>query len=117
MTQQREETAYRERLITSLQNIVIDRVLVLQIAQEADHAVYGYEQQYPDDVSLLVGFKVVCRVQEDEGEADQCGYASENRAQKEAEVVKGEAAPEGDLDDVALGAAIVADGHGVGLCE
>ncbi len=47
---------------------------VVVVAEEGHDAVDGYEEEYADDVSLLVGFKVMCRVHEDEEGGDDQGY-------------------------------------------
>ena len=62
-------------------------------------------------MSLLVGLEVVCRVEEDEREADDCRDAAEDGAKEEAKVVEGEAAPERFLDDVLVGEGAVALRH------
>ena len=61
---------------------------------------------------LFVGFKVVGRVEVDEGEADDQGDETEGAAEEEAEVVKGEAFPDRFFADVFEG---VIARHALGL--
>jgi hypothetical protein len=111
MTQQREKRAYRERLIASLQNIKVNRMAVLQVAQKRHHRVDRYQEQDSDDVSLLVGFEVVCRVQEDKGKADDGRYTAKDRREEEAEMVECVAMPQRLLNDVLVCEGGIAEGH------
>lgn len=65
VAQQREKARDGERLVAIPQDLVVDRVLIVQIAQEADSAVYGDHKQDADDVFLLKGFQVAGRMLED----------------------------------------------------
>ena len=69
MTQQGEKTTNSKRLITTLQNIEVDGVAVVEVGEEADDAVDGDQEEDADYVALLVGFEVVCAVHGDEEEA------------------------------------------------
>ena len=85
------------------------------IAQERHHAVDRDEQEDSNDVLLLVGFEVVCRVRKDEEEADTRRDQRKYSSEKEAKVVESEALPQRFLvDDLILHCAI-ADGHGCRL--
>ena len=93
MTQQGEETADRKGLVAPFQDIIVDGVLVEEVAQEADGAVDGDEEEDADDVFLLPGFEVVGGVHEHEEEADDERDEPEDRGEEKAEVVEGEAFP------------------------
>lgn len=72
VAEQREEAADGEGLIEAFQDVEVDRVLVVHVAEEGHDAVDGYEEEDANDVSLLVGFEVVRRMGEDEEDADAC---------------------------------------------
>ena len=110
-----EEGADGEGLVAALEDVVVDGVLVEDVAEEADDAVHGDEEQDADDVALLVGFEVVRRLGEDEEEADAGRDQPEDGAEEEAEVVEGEPFPERLLHDVLGGEGAVAGRHGLRL--
>lgn len=109
--QQREETAYRKSLITIPQHLIIHRMFVKQVAQKTDHTVHRNHEQDPDDVLLLVGAQVVGCVHVDEPEGDDDGDEAEDGGEEEAEVVEGEAFPEGGFGDDGVFEGGVAGGH------
>ena len=80
MAQEREETAYCKGLVASFQNIKVHGMLIVEVAQEGDHTIDGYQEEDADDVSLLVGFEVVRCVGENEEDADACRYEAKDGA-------------------------------------
>lgn len=88
-------------------------MLVVEIAEEGDDAVDGYEEEDADDVPLLVRFEVVGRVHEDEEHADAQRKEAKSRAEEEAEVVEGDIAEYGlFVADDLVGEGAVAFRHG-----
>lgn len=114
MAQQREETTNGKGLVAALEDVVVHRMMVEEVAEEADGRVDGDEQQDADDVALLPGLAVVRGVQRDEDEADEQRDAAEDGAQQEAEVVEGEALPQRDLVDGQVREGAVAGFHRAG---
>ena len=97
VTEQRKKAADGERLIKPFQDVEVNRVSVEDEAEEGDDAVDGYEEEYSNDVALLVGFEVMCRMGEDEEEADACCDQRKDARQEEAEAVEGKPLPQGVL--------------------
>lgn len=95
MTEQSEETRNSKGLIAIPKDLEVDGLLVEQVREEADDGVDGDHQEDADDVALLPGTGVVGGVHEDEEGGDDEGEGGEDEGQEEAEVVEGEAMPEG----------------------
>ena len=93
VAEQRKEAADSERLIEPFQDIVVDRVVVEDVAEEGHDAVHWDKEEDSNDVFLFVGFEIMRRMGEDEKEADACCDQRKNAGQEEAEVVEGEALP------------------------
>ncbi|KAK0255171.1 hypothetical protein LTS09_009927 [Friedmanniomyces endolithicus] len=102
MTQQREETRYRKRLVAIPQHLEIHGFAVEEVGEELHAAVDGDHEQDADDVFLLPGPQVVGGVLEDEEEGQDDGDQAEDGGEEEAEVVEGDGVEERDFVDVAV---------------
>jgi len=97
MAHEREKTRNRERLITIAQDFPVERVFVVYVGDEGDTRVDGYHEEDADDVFLLVGTRVVGRVEEHEGKGYNGGDEGEDCGHGEADVVEGHIAEDGDF--------------------
>ena len=109
--QEREKAANGECLIEPFQDIVVDCMLVFEVGEKRDDRIDRDKKKNANDMPLLVWFQVMCGVEENECEANQCRNAAKDCAQEEAKVVEGEAMPERLFDDHLMAECTVADCH------
>lgn len=85
--------------VTISNDLKVDAVVVVVVGQERDGGVDGHHEEDPNNMSLLPGFQVVCRMHRDEEERDDDGDEGEDRAEVETKVVEGFVVPYGVFRD------------------
>jgi hypothetical protein len=88
-----EEAGNGKGLVAVAQDLKVDGLFVVEVAEERDDSVDGDHDEDADDVRLLVGLEVVCGVAQDEEEGDDDGDDAKCGGEDEAEVMEGEALP------------------------